>query len=211
MAAGWTLAAGSWLVVSAPLDQPDVIVPLASHEWERLPQAAETAGRFPDALVLLTKPDRVTRYNCHDCEHRPEALVTLGVARQRIAVQIITAPGTFGEALVIRDFMKASGRHRLLVVTSPYHTRRTLGILRHVFAGTGTQFGVLPASRFSEAQPAMWWSAGYDRFYVAYEWAALVYYAARYGVMPPIFARSLQSGSAVPATALSLAPSPRHS
>ena len=27
---------------------------------------------------------------------------------------------------------------------------------------------------------------GYDRFYVAYEWAALVYYVAHYGVMPVV-------------------------
>jgi uncharacterized SAM-binding protein YcdF (DUF218 family) len=200
--------AGSWLVVSVPLDQPDLIVSLASHDWERLPEAARLAERFPGALVLLTRPDHVTPYNCHDCEHRPDVLVALGLERERIQVRIITAPGTFGEALMIRDFMKAADRHRLLVVTSPYHTRRTLGILRHVFSGTLTQFGVVPASRFSQAQPATWWLAGYDRFYVTYEWAALFYYAARYGVVPPISRPASQPVRPVPSEHPSLAPAP---
>ena len=198
----WTLVAGSWLVVSVPLDDPDVIVSLASHEWERLPEAARAAKKYPDAIVLLTKPDHVTVYNCHDCEHRVDRLVSLGLPRERVLVRLLDVPGTFGEALLVRDFMMAAGRHRVLVVTSPYHTRRTLGILRHVFAGTAVLFGVIPANQFSQARPPVWWMSGYDRFYVAYEWAALVYYVARYGVMPAMAAPPPASWRSPPAGSL---------
>ena len=70
----WVSVAGRVLVVSEPVVSPDLIVSLASHEWERLPAAAAAARRFPSAAVVLTRPPAVTVYNCHDCEHRIERL-----------------------------------------------------------------------------------------------------------------------------------------
>jgi uncharacterized SAM-binding protein YcdF (DUF218 family) len=180
----WALVAGSWLVIAVPLDEPDAIVSLASHEWERLPEAAAASARYPRATVLLTRPDRVTKYNCHDCEHRVERLVRLGVPRERAEVLQLTAGGTWGEALAVRAAFQARGLHRLLVVTSPYHTRRALGIFRAVFDGGGMVVGIEPAVKHSPARPGSWWMAPYDRAYVAYEWAALVYYGVRHGVLP---------------------------
>ena len=73
--------AGRLLVVTAPVIQPDAIVSLASHEWERLPEAARLAARSPAASVLLTQPPAVTLRNCHDCAHRVDRLAHLGVSR----------------------------------------------------------------------------------------------------------------------------------
>ena len=180
----WGSMAGSWLVVSVPVDEPDAIVSLASHEWERLPEAAAASARHPRATVLLTRPGRPTRYNCHDCEHRVETLVRLGVPRERAEVLQLSTGGTWGEALAVRAAFQARGLHRLLVVTSPYHTRRALGIFRAVFDGGGVVVGIEPAVKHSPSRPESWWMAPYDRAYVAYEWAALVYYGLRHGVMP---------------------------
>jgi uncharacterized SAM-binding protein YcdF (DUF218 family) len=68
------------------------------------------------------------------------------------------------------------------VVTSPYHTRRSLGTFEKVFADTGVEIGIHPAVRTSPAIPERWWLRRYDRGYVLYEWAALVYYRLRFGV-----------------------------
>ena len=182
----WGLMAGSWLVVSVPLDEPDAIVSLASHEWERLPEAAAAATRYTRAVVLLTRPDRPTRYNCHDCEHRVERLVWLGVPRARTEVLQLKTGGTWGEALAVREAFQARGLRRLLVVTSPYHTRRAFGIFRAVFDGHCVAVGIDPAIDYSPAQPGSWWMASYDRAYVAYEWAALVYYGIRHGIPPVV-------------------------
>jgi uncharacterized SAM-binding protein YcdF (DUF218 family) len=78
-------------------------------------------------------------------------------------------------------FARGAGLRRLVVVTSPYHTRRSLGVFRKVFHGTDVKIGVEPAAN-SVARPARWWFGGYDRAYVAYEWAAIAYYAWKYGV-----------------------------
>ena len=183
LAAAWAAAyAGSALIVLRPLARPDAIVSLASHEWERLPLVARLAAEHPDAAVLLTVPKTVTPHNCHDCAHRVDRLRHLGVAAERVRQVSITAEGTYGEALAALAFARDAGIRHLLVATSPYHTRRALAVFRTVFDGTGIAVGVEPATASSPARPSWWWLAPYDRAYVAYEWAAIAYYAAKYDV-----------------------------
>ena len=174
--------AGTALVVSEPLPSPDAIVSLASHEWERLPETAAQARRNPHAIVVLTLPQPVTQFNCHDCAHRTEALSRQGIEKSRVRIVPLTGPGTHGEAVATRAFVMAEHLRSLLVVTSPYHTRRSLATFRKVFEATGVTIGVAPATRTSEARPERWWAASYDRAYVRYEWAALLYYRVKYGV-----------------------------
>ena len=175
-------SAGTSLVISIPVPDPDAIVTLASHEWERLPMAARLATRYPNAALLLTEPREVNLYNCHDCARRVGRLVRAGVAEPRIHVLPIPTSGTHGEALAALAFARRERVRRLVIVTSPYHTRRALATFRTVFAGTGTTIGIEPAADSSPAQPVSWWRTPYDRWYVRYEWAAIAYYWLRYGV-----------------------------
>ena len=181
-AAGLVLRdAGTMLVVKQPLENPDAIVSLASHEWERLPGAAELAQATPSAVVVLTLPQPATIFNCHDCSGRVGRLQRLGVPSERVRIVPLTLGGTYGEAVALLAFARRSAIHRIVVVTTPYHTRRSLAVFRNIFAGSGIAIGVEPA-RASPARPGRWWATGYDRAYVAYEWAAIVYYAVRHGV-----------------------------
>jgi len=174
--------AGTALVVSVPLSSPDVILALASHEWERLPAAAALAARHPAAIVLLTRPRVITIYTCNDCDHRIDRLVAAGVSGSRIRVIQLAQDGTFGEAMATKEFLAAHHLRRLTVVTTPYHTRRSLATFRKVLAG-GYTVGIVPAEA-SPAVPARWWMTAYDRGYVRYEWAALGYYLVWHGVTP---------------------------
>jgi uncharacterized SAM-binding protein YcdF (DUF218 family) len=176
--------AGRVLVLRVPQEAPEVIVSLASHEWERLPEAAAAAVQAPAAVVLLTVPTQVNTRNCHDCEHRVDRLVRLGVSKDRIRVVALTREGTLGEALACRDFLQTIHARSILIVTTPYHTRRAYSVFVHELRGTGISVGVQPATRFSAARPAFWWAAPFDRWYVTYEWTASVYYALRYGIWP---------------------------
>jgi uncharacterized SAM-binding protein YcdF (DUF218 family) len=73
---------------------------------------------------------------------------------------------------------------RLLIVTSPYHTRRALATFAAVFRSSDITIGIHPALSSSPAQPASWWRYAYDRKYVRYELAALSWYVVRHGVSP---------------------------
>ena len=180
----WAVFAGWLLVVARPVASPDVIVSLASHEWERLPATAAAAARHPSAVVLLTQPITVTRYNCHDCARRHQRLVAAGVDPARISTMQLLGDGTRAEADVCRQYARHYPIKQLLIVTSPFHARRALSVFRRAFAGTGVEIGVEPATLYSEARPGWWWTTPYGRWYVAYEWAAIAFYAGRYGILP---------------------------
>jgi uncharacterized SAM-binding protein YcdF (DUF218 family) len=175
---------GTLLVLVRPLEHPDAIISLASHEWERLPATAALARANPDALVVLTLPQPVSIFNCHDCQGRLGRLQRLGVAPDRVRIIPVTSPGTYGEALAMLAFTRRTPLRRLLIVTTSYHTRRSLAVFRSVFTGTEVEIGIEPATESSPAQPSRWWATPYDRAYVAYEWAAVVYYAFRYRIVP---------------------------
>lgn len=175
--------AGAALVVTAPLDDPDAIVMLASHEWERLPAAAAVAERHPGADVLLTVPRSPSYWNCFRCRERAEWLGREGVERRRIA-ELPNTVNTYSEAQAVAGYLKARGLKRVVVVTSPYHARRALATFRSVLSDSDIQVGLEIASANSNATPSRWWRYDADRAYVAYEWTAIAWYGARYGVRP---------------------------
>jgi uncharacterized SAM-binding protein YcdF (DUF218 family) len=178
-----TLLAGAYggtaLVVDVPLAEPDAILVLGSHEWERLPAAAERARHSPSALLLLTQPRNPTIHNCHDCAHRADRLIADGVAASRIVMLPDLVSNTRDEAAAARAECERRGIRRLLIVTSPYHTRRAWRIFTGAFTGTPVTLGVASARDYSPARPGRWWKAAYDRAYVRYEWAAIVYDVVR--------------------------------
>ena len=178
--------AGSALVVSSSLSSPDAIVSLASHEWERLPVAVQLARQYPDAQVWLTQPEHVTEHNCHECAGRVSWLHDAGVSRERVTVLPRKVTNTYDEAKAAGAFADRTQIDRLVVVTSAYHGRRALATFRHLFQSTGlrTRIGLMTAT--SRATPARWWRRAYDREYVAYEWAGIVYYAVRFGIPPTL-------------------------
>lgn len=174
--------AGTSLAIAAPLDRPDVIVSLASHEWERLPVTARLALKYPDAQIVLTQPPAASRRNCYQCPQRVDYLLRLGVARDRVHVVKLSESSTYGEALATRGFVAQSGRHRVLIVTSAYHARRALATFQHVFGSDQVTVGLEPADPSTWARPRLWWTRPYDRWYVTYEWAAAISYRIRHDV-----------------------------
>ena len=73
------------------------------------------------------------------------------------------------------------GVRSMIVVTSPYHTRRARWILRRVFDGSGVAVKIdaaLPDDK--TPQPATWWLTGRGWHDVASEYAKFVFYALNY-------------------------------
>jgi uncharacterized SAM-binding protein YcdF (DUF218 family) len=154
LASGWIgVHAGTALVVSREVGAPDAIVMLASHEFERLPATVALARRYPASLVLHTVPTAPNRWNCQMCDERAVLLQSAGIARERIVELPDRALNTYGEAVATRQYLSAHPLRRLMIVTSPYHTRRALGTFRHVLVGTGTEVGVQPSGLYSPANP----------------------------------------------------------
>jgi uncharacterized SAM-binding protein YcdF (DUF218 family) len=176
--------AGLALVVEQRLEAPDAIIVLASHEWERLPVAAGLAKATPEAVVLLTTPATITRYNCHRCAERVQWLTDAGVAVERVLVLGAKVRNTHDEAEAAVTYARIHRLESLVVVTSAYHGRRALATFRAAFRGVPVRIGLVHAPYAAGSRPERWWATPYDRWYVAYEWAGLLWYAARYQVSP---------------------------
>ena len=175
---------GSALAISEPLAAPDAIVTLGSHEWARLPLAARLARANPHAKLLLTMPLQPTENNCYRCADRVNLLARAGVSRKRIVILDSRVRNTYDEAAATFSYASTRGIHSVLVVTSPYHGRRALATFQKIFRGSPVHVGIETAMRESNAHPRSWWMSASDRTYVAYESAALVWYAAKYHVFP---------------------------
>ena len=170
-------------MVDVPLASPDAIVALGSHEWERLPELVAMGKRFPAAKLLLTQPAELNSYNCHDCSTRAATLQRAGIVASRIVLLPRRVSNTYDEAQAVGEWAARTGARAIVVVTSPYHTRRALATFRHVLPSR-VLVGVRPAQAPSAADPRYWWGRKHDRWYVAYEWRALLFYVIRYGIWP---------------------------
>lgn len=107
------------------------------------------------------------------------ALERGGVPGQKIEESPKTVGGTYQEAVLLRDLTNLYGARSIIVVTSPYHTRRARWILRRVFAGSGVEIKIAAAASSDAATPrlATWWFHKRGWQDVAGEYAKFLFYA----------------------------------
>jgi uncharacterized SAM-binding protein YcdF (DUF218 family) len=173
-------ALDSVLVVSQPLPKADAIVVMAGGRDVRLAPVAALYKEGVAPLILLTNDGIFAGWslkyqrNLYLVEWAREDLLEMGVPEGAIALLSYTASGTIYDALNTLDYVLTRPEiQSLLVVTTDYHTCRTLWTFRRVFEREGTQIGVYPVLDLS--QP--WWR----RACVLYlEYLKYVYYRVRY-------------------------------
>lgn len=177
------------LIVKSELASADAIVVMSGSATYR--ERAEWAamlyreGRAP--IVILTNDslksgwDKEEQRNPYFYELAARELEQHGVPESRIQVVPDIALGTYEESLGLRDYASAHQLKRLLIVTSAYHTRRTLWSLRHACEGSGIQIGIdSPAPGWQTPAPSRWWWRRWGWKVVAGEYVKLIYYWMRY-------------------------------
>jgi uncharacterized SAM-binding protein YcdF (DUF218 family) len=192
--AAWALlawAAARSLIVRAELAHADALVVLggSSAYVERTRWAARlfSEGRAPE--IILTDDNERGGWSSEQqrnplfVERAFAELCRAGVPAEKIVVLPLpqAAPGTYDESLTLREHATTHGLRSLLVVTSPYHSRRALWTLRRVFQGSGVAVGLEPVAAGQQSPgPAVWWLHGRGWRAVATEYPKLVYYWLRY-------------------------------
>jgi len=182
-------AAARLLIVRAEVPSPDAIIVLSgsSTYLERASWAAKLyrEGRAP--LIVLTNDGIVSGWDNH--EDRNPMFYELSMRRlQQEGVpvaQIQLAPGqalgTYGESLLVRDFAVEHRLHRLLIVTSGYHSRRALWSIRRACEGSGIEVGIDSAPPgWQTPSPWIWWSKRKGWKLVAGEYVKMIYYWTKY-------------------------------
>jgi uncharacterized SAM-binding protein YcdF (DUF218 family) len=159
----------------------DVIVVLAGSV-ERAFYAADLYRQNFAPLVLVSSPEREAGQRMLDDlgmnlpaeeDINIQVLQRKGVPLEHIRVIGTGARSTFEEALAVRD--EISGKSlRIMVVTSPYHVRRTGMIFRKILGDVPAELHVV--GNVYEKFPEQWWNDQGAARNVLLESAKIAYY-----------------------------------
>jgi uncharacterized SAM-binding protein YcdF (DUF218 family) len=142
-------ALGHFLVVDDPLAPADAIVALAASE-ARAREAAALYHRGLAPRIVLAR----SRW-----PQDPEARVLLGAGVP--ATAIVRLPrltgNTSDELQADFEYAQAQGFRRVILVTSPYHTRR-VGLLWRQIA-RGRMPASVRATPYERFDPMLWWAS----------------------------------------------------
>lgn len=177
--------AGRYLVVDMPLEPADAIVVLAGpraaarwleavdlHTEKVAPSILLSTGRIVPAEEAvrargITFPREVDLVRA--------AMVQMGVPAHAIETFPGAVDNTAAEATTAREIATARGWRRVIVVTSKYHTRRTLYAFERAFRGTAISIRTR-GTRFDTSRPDEWWKHRADVRFVLSEYSKLLAY-----------------------------------
>ena len=177
------------LIIQAPLEKADAIVILggAANYKERASEAAKLLLDGRAQRILITNDNirgswsNVEQRNPYFYERARQQLRTAGVPDTEIEVLIQPVTSTEEEARLVRQYAEEHRLRSVLVVTSPYHSRRALWIFSRVFRETGIQVGLIGASPGGESpRPAIWWLTVRGWKFVPTEYVKMIYYVIKY-------------------------------
>jgi uncharacterized SAM-binding protein YcdF (DUF218 family) len=169
MSAALFFASSLLLVDSGPV-QGDVIVVLGGGSGERPVRAAALFKEQAAPLVLLT--------GYGDCESNQRQLVAAGVPAAAIVMEC-QSHSTKQNAQLTVPFLRGESAHRVILVTSWYHSRRAIACFRH-FA-PGYEYYSRPS--YYGFDRSEWSATGVGRFVKA-EYLKTFGYLLCYGVWP---------------------------
>jgi uncharacterized SAM-binding protein YcdF (DUF218 family) len=180
--------AARMLIVKKEMPAADAIVVLSGSATyvERTSWAAKLYRENKAPLVIVTDEKLLSPWS--EAEQRNPFFYELavrelerqGVPAQSIQIVSDIGAGTFQECARIRAVANQQGLHRLLLVTSGYHTRRALWSITHA-AETNLDFGVDgPPAGWLTPAPSTWWTSRWGWKMVAGEYVKLVYYRLQY-------------------------------
>ncbi len=170
----------SALTVSLPLTRSDAIVLLAGSYEERSPVVLSLYQAGYAGRILLTDDgvrrgwSREHQRNLYTNEWSELDLVRRGAARSALVSLSFQKSGTVYDALAVRDYVIKHTIHSIILVTSDYHTRRSLWIFRRVLHDLPVTIGILAAPSRARLIPD-----------IALEYVKLAYYRLRFELMDP--------------------------
>ncbi len=175
---------GEYLVVEHSPQKSELIVCLMGEPIER---GLETADLYEKGLAPLIFLPRETPPDGHALLNEkgipfPDSRDLLkmilrgsGVPESASITTEDAVDSTFDEAREVLALAQEKGFRSLIIVTSPYHTRRAWLTFREVFKNYQARIIIRP-SQYSRFEPAAWWRREKDQEEVILEYQKLLYY-----------------------------------
>lgn len=191
LAVWWAIAtlAARLLIVESPIMTADTTLVLsgAAVYSERLAYAGEIVRAGRSSKVLVTN-DGVRRgwsrgagRNLTSIDIATSVLADAGVESDRIEMLPGRVRSTYDEAEAAAAYSRTHAIQSMIVVTSPYHTRRARWVFERMLTPLGVRVTVEPAIPSpSSPSPATWWFDRRGWQMVAGEYVKFVYYELHY-------------------------------
>jgi len=178
--AGFAVAT-AWLMRGDPPVPSDLLVVLGGGSEERV-QTALDLYRARMAPTLLMTADG---YPGAEINY----FVSHGVPRSALMPPPRRSKSTYEDALCIKEVIAAHDFKSILVVTSPYHCRRSRLIIGRVLSGLGVRVTVTPSvSLYMDADH--WWRSHQGWITVAWEYPKILWAWVTVPIVGPVEAPS---------------------
>jgi uncharacterized SAM-binding protein YcdF (DUF218 family) len=157
---------GRFFSAASPLQHADLIVVLAGARVDRWLEAVDLYKEGWAPKIVLS-PGQVSALEDQlrarglklprEGDMARDAVVSLGVPADAVTVMPGGVDNTAAEAAALHRLLAPRAAHRIIVVTSTYHVRRSGYAFRREFAGSGVEI-ITRGSRYTEARPSRWWT-----------------------------------------------------
>lgn len=173
------------LIVEKPMTRADAILILSgsSTYLERTRKAAEIFKTGIAPKIFLTDDgsqggwDRTQQRNPFFVERAKWELMKEGVPEEAIEVLPGVVEGTQDEAILAEKTLRERNLKSILLVTSPYHTRRTLSTFETLLHKNAVETGIAsPPPGGQSPSPNYWWLSVRGWRFVAGEYLKIAYY-----------------------------------
>lgn len=143
------------------------------------------ADRGPYAATILdqVQPQRVILSGGNvEIEHNRQELLSAGFPASGIDA-VYHATSTYDEAERILNHLHQFDYQSVLIVTSPFHTRRALATYECLSRTRGERYDFRIAAYDATISADNWWRDPIVRNYISLEWIKTAFYIVRYGVI----------------------------
>lgn len=165
--------AGTWLVKESVPSHADALVLLMGNFTDRVLQTADLyRSGIADRVIIAEESmggykgltDRGVKIISHTSQ-AVSSLVALGVPADSITILPGDARSTLDEAVIVRDYIGTNpGLDTLILVSSPYHLRRSSVIFGKAFkeAGLTVFTGTSGSGTYTGFDADRWWRSKED-------------------------------------------------
>ena len=132
--------AGAFLIISDELQQASAIVIMGGGSERRMGEALELFRDKLSRIIILTETgEYVEDYDYLESFDLQIQLLNNGVPAGNILITDMKATSTLEEARAVLKVLNARQMNSAIIVTDPYHTKRTSIIFNDVFQGSDIQ------------------------------------------------------------------------
>jgi uncharacterized SAM-binding protein YcdF (DUF218 family) len=137
--------AGAYLIYADELEPVKAIVVLSGGTESRMTEALNLYKEgYADLIVLTETGEQAEGFEYLNSFDMRIQLMNNGVPGGNILITDLSVNTTLDEAVAVRDLMKKRQFDSAIVVTDPYHTRRTYWIFSEVFADEDVKIIIRP-------------------------------------------------------------------